>query len=148
MRLNRKIPHSLKGRRAKHRFPVDPETLLACMDEHHLTQILSVSYRLRTSRAVLVSARYYGEINRDRMKEYGLGETSHAGVSEVRVYSVSPEDEDIAREAITKEALPVLCEWLREAEQQSYNWRRVDHNIIFRFKKARLLMDLDQSWYY
>jgi hypothetical protein len=64
------------------------------------------------------------------------------------VYSVAPQDEQAAKEALFKEALPLMGEWLRDAEKQSYNWKRNDHSIVFRFKKGELSFTLDEKGYW
>jgi hypothetical protein len=85
------------------------------------------------------------------MKDLGITEISFGndiGKSKIYLYSVRPEDEEIAREALMQDAIPLLCEWLAEANEQTYNWRRNDHSIVFRFKKQQLLLSLDEegSW--
>lgn len=125
--------------------------LLPTLEQYGITQIDDISYSLRTSNGILLSARYMGEVQRDRLKEFGqdtYNSGSYIGKSKIRIYSVAPEDEEAAKEALLKEALPLLCEWLREAEGQSYNWKRGDHSIVFRFKKGQLSMALDESGYW
>lgn len=139
---------SVKRVSARHRFPLKPDVLLSYLDQYQLSQIHSIKYFLRTSRGVLISARYQGELNRERLKEFGLETTTSGneiGKSEIRVYSVGPDDERQARDALLTEGLPLLCEWLREAESQAYNWKRNDHSIVFKFKKGKLTLNVDEK---
>ena len=142
---------SHKGISDKHRFILKPDLLFSFLDRYKLTQIHSITYRLGTSRAVVISARYKGELHQDRLKALALQKAwrgDDIGNSEIRVYSVAPEDEKAAREVIIGNALPLMCEWLRDTENQSSNWRRNDHSIVFRFKKGQLSFTLDEEGYW
>jgi hypothetical protein len=140
---------NLKGiRRKKHRFPIKRDELFSFLDGSSIRQVTSIAFRLRTSREILISARYKGEFYWDRIKYYGLSVDNfhdQIGKIKIRLYSVRPEDEESAREAVLQVALPLLCEWLEEAEKQSYNWRRNDHSIVFRFKQRELSFTLDEG---
>lgn len=145
----------------KHRFPVKQDTLFAFLDKYSVTQITAISYSLRTSRDTLISARYEGEVHKDRiayfnasgfsrsiLKNIGYSEMpipDSIGKSEIHLYSVHPEDEEIARNVLLEDGLPLLCEWLIEAEKQTYTWKRNDHSIVFKFKKQQLSFKLDEA---
>jgi hypothetical protein len=140
---------NLKGiRRKKHRFPVKSDELFRYLDEYQIGRITKVVYQLRTSREVLISVRYEGESLEDRVRFFGSNIDhfrDRIGKSTIQVYSVRPEEEEIARSALVSDALPLMCEWLIEAEKQTYNWRRNDHSIIFRFKDKYLSLGFDEK---
>jgi hypothetical protein len=46
--------------------------MLEPLAHNHITGINRVIFFLRTSRAILLSVRYKGELHRDRIKEFGL----------------------------------------------------------------------------
>jgi hypothetical protein len=145
----------------KHRFPVKSDTLFSFLDKYSVTQITTISYDLRTSRDTLISARYKGEFHKDRIAYFNasgfyrsiLKNTGYSEIpvpadicqSKICLYSVRPEDEEIARNVLLEDGLPLLCEWLVEAEQQTYNWKRIDHSIVFKFKKQQLSCTLDET---
>lgn len=61
------------------------------------------------------------------------------------VYSVPVQEHSAALEILIKEGIPLLCEWLVEAEKQTYNWRRNDHNILLKYSKGQLYLAIDIS---
>lgn len=138
---------NLKGLvRKKHRFPVKPDDLFVFLDNYKVTQVITISYSLR-NRNVLLSARYAGEFLWDRIRDLGLDEKScggDIGKSYIRIYSVAPEIEEIAREFLLKDALPLMCEWLADAEKQTYNWRRQDHSVVFWIKGRSFFLSMDE----
>lgn len=140
---------NLKGiRHKKHRFPIKLDGLFRYLDEYKISQISKVVFQWRPTRDILISARYEGESLEDRVRFFGLSVDNfrdQIGKSTIRVYSVRPEEEEIARATLFTDALPLMCEWLVEAEKQTYHWRRNDHSIVFRFKKQSLILSLDEG---
>src|SRR4030095_11505956 len=118
------------------------------LDDYEISQITTIVFSLRTSRDILISARFKGESLEDRVRFFGLNVNNfrdQIGKSTVRVYGGGPGEEGIARESLLQSAFPLLCEGLSEAEHQSYNWRRNDHSLVFRFQNKQLLLNLDED---
>lgn|SRR5262249_54734186 len=150
MRASHKGSIRRRNARKRYRDVIDTRSLLSAFAEHGINKIGSFSSRMQTRSKELIGARYHGELARDRVKEfYGIDvEPEHEagwriGVSDITVYSVPVDELEKAREILIREALPLLCDWLVEAEKQTYNWRRNDHNILLKYSKGRLYLAID-----
>jgi hypothetical protein len=135
-------------------YPFDVEMLFPSLDQYGIEKIHSVAFRHQSRSKELISAIYHGELARDRIKEFHDIDVQPEqervwgiGVSDIKLYSTPIEEKESARKVLVDEAIPLLCQWLKEAEKQTYNWRRNDHNIIFKFSKGHLYHAMDVERY-
>lgn len=137
MTANYKYPVSRKKLRKGHVYPVRVEDLIAKLDEYQLNSISNICYVLRTSKRVILSARYFGE-NRITQK----------GKIEIWLFSAEPEEADAVHQLLLAQAIPLIAEWVQQADKQDKYWRQKDHNIVCRYFNGYFEVSKDQDHWF
>ena len=134
------------GRRKKHAFPIEWQELELLLQQMRIGKPYEYRYFYRTSRAVLLAAIFKGERLRHNPLYNEATAWPYAGKFQITLFSVEPEQRQLAEMLLKTEALPLLNEWVKDAEIRGENWYLNDHNLIFKFVGGSLVMEENVKW--
>lgn len=134
------------GRRKNHAFPIEWQEFKLLLQKMRVGKPYESSYFYRTNRAVLLAAIFTGDKLRQHPNYNEATTWPKAGKFRITLFSVEPEQRPRAETLLKTEALPLLTEWMNDAEKKGENWYLNDHNLIFRFVGDSLVMEENVKW--
>jgi hypothetical protein len=110
-------------------YPLKRSVLDAALEAAGISRIYVVYYWVRQAGSVVMRAEYCGESSTGRFA---------AGQSSVTLYAVPSGERKETETLLLDRGLPVLCSWLKKAEDAGSAWRGKPHHLAIECARGRL----------